>query len=221
MKNVSFIKKDAWLGSDLFVKVGGLDMDANAITITNKTVDVSNITLDDPYFYSFDYTGKFLATGDPEVIKKTIEEKSDPWKISFGNVKIRNGRYKTDVNTTTPTTTAFDGSHIDFSKINGTLQNIGWTGDTLTGRIDLSTQERSGLVVKSLKAKTTIHPKAMIFDEFFLQTNRSTISNYFSMRYENVGSMANFIHAVTMEAHFNKATVSSDDIAFFAPELKS
>ncbi|MFL5809595.1 MAG: hypothetical protein ACJ749_08740 [Flavisolibacter sp.] len=50
MKNVSFIKKDAWLGSDMFVRVGGLDMDAKQITITNKTVDIANITLDDPFF---------------------------------------------------------------------------------------------------------------------------------------------------------------------------
>ncbi|MFL5809596.1 MAG: translocation/assembly module TamB domain-containing protein [Flavisolibacter sp.] len=110
---------------------------------------------------------------------------------------------------------------MDFSKINGSLQNIGWIMDTVTGNINISAQERSGLVIKSLKAKTTVHPQAMIFDNFFLQTNRSILSDYFAMRFENIGSMANFIHAVTMEARFKKSTISSDDIAFFAPDVKT
>lgn len=221
MKNVSFNKKDAWLGNDMFVKVRGLDMDANKITISDNTVDVENLVLDDPFFSSFDYTGKYVQTSNPEKIKEEIEKEAAQWIVSFGNVKINNGRYKTDLGTLTPTTAAFDGEHIDFSKINGDLKNIGWTNDTISGAINLTAQERSGFVIKSLKAQTTIHPKAMIFDDLFLQTNRSTLTDYFAMHYDKLSDMGDFIHKVTMEAKFNKSTISSDDIAFFAPDLKT
>ena len=70
MKNVSFIKKDAWIGSDMYVKIGGLDMDAREITISNQTVDVTNLILDDLYFSLFDYTGKRIATNNPKKIRK-------------------------------------------------------------------------------------------------------------------------------------------------------
>lgn len=221
MKNVRFIKKDAWLGSDLYARVGGLNMDARKITITDKTVDVTHLTLDDPYFSLYSYTGKYIATTDPEKIKQEIQSSSPQWKISFGAVTINNGRFRDDKETMTPTTTAFDGQHIDFNKINGTLKNIGWQADTITGTISLTAQERSGLIVKSLKAKTTIHPKAMIFDQLYLETNRSVIGNYFSMSYNSIADMSGFLHLVTMEVNFNNASIASDDIAFFAPGIKT
>ena len=221
MKNVSFVKKDAWLGSDLYAKIGGLDMDAREITITNKTVDVTNLVLDDPYFSMLSYKGNYVATSDPEKIETVVKKSAPDWKIDFGTVTIRNGRFRDDKGSMTPDWSYFDGKHVDFSKINGTLKNIGWSKDTITGNIDLSAQERSGFVIKSLKAKTTIHPKAMIFDQLHLQTNRSVIGNYFAMRYNSISDMSDFLHAVTLEGNFNKATVSSDDIAFFAPNLKT
>ncbi|MFL5740771.1 MAG: hypothetical protein ACJ75B_11175 [Flavisolibacter sp.] len=221
MKNVSFIKKDAWAGNDLVVRIGALDMDAKKITISQKTVDITHITLDDPYFSILDYKGNDTSTLStlPAALKE--KDASPQWKISFGDVKIRNGRFRTDKGNLTPTVAWFDGDHIDFSQINGTLKNVGWSRDTLTGNINLSTKERSGLVVHSLKAKTTIHPKGMVFSNFFLQTNKSTISDYFSMSFKDIGSMDDFIHAVKMESNFKNSTISSDDIAFFAPELKS
>lgn len=221
MKNVSFQKKDAWLGNDWYAKVGGLNLDANKISLSGKTVDVSNLDLDNPYFSIFNYAGKFIATTGPVEVQKTAQSSSPQWKINFGNVTITNGRFKDDTGTLLATTPAFDAQHIDFSKINGSLKNIGWLADTVKGTISLSTQERSGLIVKSLQAKTTIHPKAMIFDQFYLETNRSVIKNYFSMRYKNINDMNDFLHAVTMDIHFNKAKISSDDIAFFAPDLKT
>ena len=220
MKNVSFIKKDAWIGSDMYVKIGGLDMDAREIAMTTKTVDVTNLVLDDPYFSLFDYTGKRVVTSTSATIEKQIKESSPDWNIKFGNIEIKNGRFRNDHATMAVSTTYFDGQHIDFSKINGTLKNIGFTKDTITGNINLSTQERSGFVVKTLKAKTTIHPKAMIFDDLYLETNNSVLSNYYSMRYKSLSDMSNFIHDVTMEGRFTKASISSDDIAFFAPDLK-
>jgi hypothetical protein len=221
MKNVSFIKKDAWLGTDMFVKVGGMDMDAKEITITNRTVDITNLVLDNPYFSLFNYSGKYVATSDPAKIEKAVKESSPDWNIRFGTIKINNGRFRNDAGTMTVTVPYFDGRHIDFSMINGTLKNIGWTKDTITGNINLSTRERSGFVVKSLKAKTTIHPKAMIFDQLYLETNKSVITNYYAMRYKSISDMNDFLHAVTLEGNFTKATISSDDIAFFAPELKT
>lgn len=221
MKNVSFIKKDAWTGSDLYAKIGGLDLDAKKITITDKTVDVTNLLLDNPYISLLTYTGKYIAANDPVKIEKTVKQSSPDWNIRFGKITIKNGRFRDDKENMIAEVSHFDGKHIDFSKINGKLENIGWTKDTITGNISLSAQERSGFVVKSLKAKTTIHPKAMIFDNLYLETNKSVLTHFYAMRYNSISDMSNFLHAVTLEGRFSKATISSDDIAFFAPALKT
>ena len=215
MKNVSFIKRDGWLGNDLIARVAGLDMDARNITVSNKTVDVTDLVLTDPYVSLLGYTGKYVAAPNPEQLKEEVKKAAQEWNIAFGNVTIRNGRFRNDVGNYTANSPHFDGQHVDFSSINGSLKNIGWTADTISGRIDLAMKERSGLVVKSLKANTTFHPRAMIFDDFLLETNRSVIRDYFSMKYEDIGKLDNFIHDVTMVANFKDATISSEDIAFF------
>ncbi|MGZ8545395.1 MAG: translocation/assembly module TamB domain-containing protein, partial [Flavisolibacter sp.] len=220
MKNVQFNMVDAWVGSNMNVKVKGLDMDARSITISNKTVDVSNLVLDDPYFSMLTYTGRRPAL--PEVAETVTKEKTEQeWKVFFGNVKINNGRYRNDRDNLETPLAYFDGRHLDFSKISGSLNNIGWTKDTVSGNINLSAIERSGLEIKALRAKTTFHPKAMIFDGLYLQTNNSVLGDYLAMRYDALSAMNNFIHEVVLEANFDKATISSDDIAFFAPQVKS
>ena len=221
LKNVSFTKKDGWLGSDMYVKVGGMAMIARKITLTDKIVDVTNLILEDPYFSSYNYKGKYVSASNPEKIRQEVPSSSPQWKINFGTVSIKNGRFRDDKETMTRTTNAFDGKHIDFYNINGTLKNIGWLADTVTGNINLTARERSGFIVKSLKAKTTIHPQAMIFDDLYLETNHSVLRNHFAMRYNSIGDMSDFLHAVTMEANFDQSTISSDDIAFFAPTLKT
>ena len=59
----------------------------------------------------------------------------------------------------------------------------------------------------------------MEFNKLDLVTNKSHLSDYYSMRYKNFNhDMGNFIHAVTVEGRFEKSELNSDDLAFFAPE---
>ena len=61
----------------------------------------------------------------------------------------------------------------------------------------------------------------MEFNGLHLKTNRSVLEDYFAMRFDNINSMNDFIHAVTMEGRFNHSNISSDDLAFFAPAVKT
>ncbi len=215
LNNVSFIQKDGWLGSDFTVRVRSLDMDAREISVTKKTVDIINLELEDPYFSTFNYTGRKPKT---DSTKKANTSPSD-WNILLSNVKLTNGRFKSDNETTLAVTGVFNAGHMDFSKINGSFKNVGWAKDTIRGTINVSAQERSGLVIRSLKANTTFHSQAMIFDDLYLQTNRSTIGDYFSLKYKN--GMKDFNHAVLIETNLSKSSLASDDIAFFAPAAKN
>jgi len=215
MNNVAFVQKDAWLGTDFTARVKSLDLDANEITLTGKTVDVANLELVEPYYATYNYQGR-----KPKDTDSTKKKNASPfdWTIVLHNIKLTNGRFKTDNESRLAAAGVFDPEHIDFSQITGSFKDVGWAKDTIRGAVNISAKERSGLVVKALRATTTFHAQAMIFDNLYLQTNRSTLSNYFSMKFKN--GMADFVHSVMMEANFNKASLASDDIAFFAPEAK-
>jgi hypothetical protein len=214
-ENVSFEKKDAWLGNDLKVSFKSMDMDADDISITRQIVRVKSLDLVDPYFYTYNYKGNKTTPKNASVASGT----APVWDVVVSDLNLTNGRFRTGNERSQNVDGVFNSLNMDFSAINGTMENVGWAGDTLRGRVDISTKERSGLIVRSLKANTTIQPHAMIFEDLFLQTNRSTLTNYFSMRYED--TMDDFETNVTMEANFANATLSSDDIAFFAPDAKA
>ncbi len=65
-----------------------------------------------------------------------------------------------------------------------------------------------------------MHPEAMEFSDLDVVTNRSHLHDYFAMRYATFEDMSDFETKVRMEGNFNNAVISSDDIAFFAPQLK-
>ena len=64
-------------------------------------------------------------------------------------------------------------------------------------------------------------PRAMEFNALDIRTNKSHLTNYFVMRYNNFDDMGSFISKVHMQGMFNNAVIHSDDIAFFAPALES
>ena len=65
-------------------------------------------------------------------------------------------------------------------------------------------------------------PELMEFKDLDLQTDKSRLQNYYSMRYNAFREDFNsFINNVTLEANFKGSVLSSDDLAIFAPALKS
>ncbi|HVF81406.1 MAG TPA: translocation/assembly module TamB domain-containing protein [Flavisolibacter sp.] len=208
INNVTFLQKDAWLGTDLTVKVGALNLNADEISASKKLVQIKNIDLTDPYFSSLSYPGKAVDTSSSPM----------DWSIRFNNIKIKNGRFRQDKGNYMATVPYFDGAHIDFSNINASFDGFKFQRDSLTGNLDLSATERSGFAVKKLKAALTIHPKAFVFDKLFLQTNRSTLADHFALSFPSTKSLADFVHAVTLNANFKQSFISSEDLAFFIPD---
>lgn len=212
LDNVAFIQKDAWLGSNLAIKVGGADFNVNDLSISEQLVNLDGVTLDTPYFSTYSYTGKYKP-------KKTTS--NDHWKVLVNTIDVNDGRFILNNRTETATVKYFDSRHIDFSRLNAAITNFQLRTDTITANIKLSARERSGLVVRKLNTDFTMLPSGLIFKNLTLQTNRSTLGPYFAMRYKSIKSLDNFIHEVTLDANFHNSILSSDDIALFAPGINS
>ncbi len=228
MYNVSIVQKDAWIGQDMYVKLGALNLDANTISITRKLIDANQLTLDQPYFHQYSYTGRkpksttvtMTETGKTVVRDTALQWNPDNWNMLVKAVKITNGTYRNDNGSLTPGWAHFDGQHLNFSGITGTINDVRFVKDTLRASANLATKERSGLIVERLQSNLRFHPQLMEFSNLYLKTNRSVLGDYFAMKFSDIGDMNDFIHAVTMNANFKGSAVSSDDIALFAPEVK-
>ena len=56
LKNVTFIKKDAWLGEDMTVQVGALNLDAKDLNLSGNKYEINSLIIKDPVFAIRNYS---------------------------------------------------------------------------------------------------------------------------------------------------------------------
>ena len=227
LRNIEFIERDDWRGQTMSGKLGYLLVNFNQFDLNKKLIDAETVELESPYFSISSYNGlrpKRQRKPDSTYhLNDTLEPHWNEagWTFLAKNVRIDNGVFKNDIATERAPLDYFDGAHIEFKKINGHFKNLQFIGDTLKTNLQLSTVERSGFAVKQLKADLLFHPQGMEFSNLLAETNKSRLGNFFAMRYRQFGhDMNEFITHVKMEGMFENSELHSDDIAFFAPELK-
>ncbi|ANH80202.1 hypothetical protein A8C56_03690 [Niabella ginsenosidivorans] len=235
LENIRFIQKDGWKGQDMTAALASLRVDPKNIDFAKKVININTLTINQPYFAIRNYKGRRPETGDQEAAPKhpaaasakdtaELEWNAGKWEFLAGSASIRNGTFKTD-NDAHPADTldknTFDGRHIEFAKINADFKQVRWWMDTITTNMTLSTKEKSGFEVKKLAAGVKVTPKEMTFNHLDLRTNDSHLTDYYSMRFASFASMDDYITNVTMQAHFAKAEINSDDIAYFAPAMRT
>lgn len=228
LKNISFVQKDAWLGKDMTITLSSFSLDAQNVDLSKKIIKLGSLDLTDPYVSLVNYTKlkpasvKTTAVVTANTIDSLLKWNAAGWVVQLNKLQIHNGTFKTDNNyTDVPILPGFDGKHIAFSKINGSFTDLIWQKDTITAQLSLQTKERSGFEVKEMVANVKFTPQEMAFDKLNIKTNNSIIRNYFRMSYDDISSMSDFIHAVKMQANFDESEIDSDDIAFFAPAMKT
>ena len=225
LNNIRIIQKDSWIGQDMTVSLSHMKLDADEINFDKKKIFINSLELTDPYFAILDYEGsnpnKSIRAKPKKSIAGELKWNTADWDILVNKLVLVNGTFQNDIQTERQPFPYFDGNHLQFASINATIDHISWQKDTISANIKISTKERSGFTVKSLKTQFSFHPEGMIFKNLEILTPNSRLSNYFALRYKNFNAdMSDFLEKVKMEGNFINSSISSVDIAYFAPELK-
>lgn len=225
LKNIFVRQQDGWIGQDMTVSLASLNTVSRKVDFANKNIEISSLQINQPYFAIFDYDGNrppnFKSAVSKPAVADTASNSNNTWKILVSEVALNNGTFKTDNDSRPLDSSGFDGKHIEFAKIYGNFKNVRWVGDTITASMTLRTRERSGFEVKRLVADARFTPTEMTFEQLDILTNDSHLRNYFSMRFDRFSDMNDFEEKVRMEGHFINTEINSDDIAYFAPDVKS
>ena len=229
LDNIQINRLDQWAGKDTRFSVKKLYLNADEFDLIKKHISISKISLNEPEYAEYTYTGKIpkptINATIQAVLSNASSQKDDPvWNIQIGQIDLNNARL--DIGRETPDrepfTNQFDGDHLRFSAITGTLKDLRLIRDSLTSDISLTAREACGIKLKNLQARFTLTPRIMEFKKLLLETNQSRIGNYYAMHFTNFDpDFAAFVNKVILEANFDKSSVNSNDLAFFAPELKS
>lgn len=227
LANIRFTKIDGWKGEDHIIRLGSMHLLADTFDLKKKRVALRSVELTQPEFIMSDYTGERDRLGLTPVRKKQpipsgLRWNPDGWVIQAKSVELINGLFGSDKETDrAPYTDQFDGSHLRFGSIRATMKNVLFEKDTLHMQLQLATREQCGFEVKKLAADFRFTPEMMEFRDLDLLTNQSRLQDYYVMRYHSFSDdFSHFLHQVRLEGNFINSYVHSDDIAFFALELK-
>jgi hypothetical protein len=224
IKNLSFISSDYWIGEDMNASIQDLNVNIKETNFNKNEFKIDQINLVKPVFSLYNYDGSRTLA---EKQKLDAETKSKPAEkstllVSIKKINITDGTFLNDEFTIRKKyTDKFDELHFRFDKINGTIDDAVYSNDELLAKINIGTQESCGFNVKKLEANVKMNGDVMEFKNLDIITNKSRIGNYYAMHYSDFNEdMKNFITNVKLQGDLKESNVHTDDIAFFAPELK-
>ncbi|MGI8951781.1 MAG: translocation/assembly module TamB domain-containing protein [Chitinophagaceae bacterium] len=224
-KNVTFLNNDLWTGQRMIIKTGSLLLDADNVDFDKNIYKINEIELDNPFFSIQNFDG--LNPDTTSSIKKSFDTglyfNAAGLTVLVDSIKITNGSFAQELlDSSKLEPNVFNSTHLLFSKINCSIQKLNFIKDTIKANIFLSAKERSGFEVKKLKANFKLTPQIMEFAKLDIQTNKSRLGDYYAMKFSDFNNDMNYyVEKVMMDARFKNSTVSSDDIAYFAPQLQS
>ena len=229
LNNVRFNKIDKWIGQNMIAALRKMDLTMDSLNFNKRQIAIKELYLEKPIFAQADYAGNRPKPTDLTTVLEKIplvsafKWNNSGWLFSIKKFQIFDGSFKNDKLTERPVyPDRFDGQHLLFTGITGSINNVLFLNDTLTSDISLSAKERSGLLIKKLKSNLKFTPELMEFNNLNLTTNRSRLGNYYSMHYNQFNNdFSSFLHNVTLEADFKESNISSDDLAIFSPDLKT
>lgn len=223
LQQVRFHMDDAWVGNDMDLDVGSLQLDAKEVDIKKKLIDINELSIEGLRFAMRDYEGGRPAKPKDTTVKLIDTTAFNParWVVRAGSLQLKDCAYTLDKDDVEPTAFQFDPEHISVRDINLDVHKLSINGDTLKLRLEnLSAKERSGLIVKKMQADVSVSPNASIGDNLFLQTNNSTLRRYYAMHYQRFPDFKEYIDKVVMVGDFQNASIDARDVAYFAPALK-
>lgn len=221
LKNVVYNKYDGWNGQHTVLKTGSFLLDADNIDITKNLILINSIDIDKTSYTIEKFDGK-----NPVITKSQKDSglylNPSNLLIKIASLKLTNCNFGVGTKGEVPRKNVFDGKHIEVSKINGDITDFNFTKDTIKANINLSAVERSGVKIKKIKTAFRLTPHIMEFAKLQLQTNNSSLNNYYAMQYKDLNTdMQSFITNVTIKAVFRNSIVFTNDVAYFAPGLKT
>jgi len=217
---------DAWRGEDLKLSIDKFNTDIKNFDFDNQQIELLQTDFTNPVFARKDYAGlrKRLGRKSTQQAKnnKSNNEEVNSWSIKTSYINIKNGAFRNDQETERQAyINQFDGLHFGFQNINASIRNLSLLKDTLTAAILLATQEICGFEVKKLEANFKFTPQVMEFDKLTIETPKSRIGDYFAMHFDSFDKdMNEFVDSIEMKGQFKSGLIHTDDIAYFAPEVK-
>lgn len=188
-----------------------------AANIINSTPKLGDVFIENLVFYmkryKQDQSDNLMVFVNKFDTKKTKEPSGTKFMLTTGNVNIVNGKYHyIDQHLISPTAVSVWNLDLDanYLKIEGS--------DVFLDIEKLSFKDHRGLDIRHFKSVFGLTSTKMSFDDLMIKTKDSEILGDVIFSY-GPGDMQDFINKVSVDAHFQKASINTNDLRPFYKEF--
>jgi len=227
----SVVLKDLYvldLHKDTLLNAPKLKVDINGFSlfhsIENRVLDLSLIKLDNGSVYlkkQKDSTSNLKFIIDYFSSPDTAKSTGKPWQVIFEKIAVNNlhFRYKNQLVDTVINGVNFDD--IDIKHFSAVVNNMDIVHHLFKGEVhNLTFHEKSGFYIKNLTTNATVDTDQILAQKLFILTPKSSIRNYFHMKFKSFDDFEDIEDKVYMEGNFINSRISSSDIAYFTSGLE-
>ncbi|MCA6486432.1 MAG: translocation/assembly module TamB domain-containing protein [Chitinophagaceae bacterium] len=222
IKQIDFVQDDRWVGERMIFRSRAVLVDAEELQLKKNYFAIRSVQLDKPFFQIQNLTGLRPPLPPNPLSTKDTGMYFNPGHLHLlvRQLKIQQGSIFIDDDFDKPIK-GFDGAHVDLSNLTGQIDGLELLEDTLRAKIQLGVKDRSGLEIKKLTTQFRFTPQIMELAKMDMLIGKSHLKNYYAMKFTDFNEdFSHYISKVTMDARFDQSTIHTDDLAYFAPELK-
>jgi hypothetical protein len=113
-----------------------------------------------------------------------------------------------------------DFDHLALGDIDIDLEEIIYTGDTVTGYMNhIAFNDQSGFTLSKLQSAFLFSPYEITLNGLILETPQTLIQNQLSFHYTTLNDFNRFFDDVLMEVNLDNSHIATDDLAYFSNSL--
>ncbi|MBN8702683.1 MAG: translocation/assembly module TamB [Bacteroidetes bacterium] len=110
---------------------------------------------------------------------------------------------------------------LDINIINCNLKNTRFERDSIFSSIThLSAKEKCGFNLTDFSGKSIVSSTNLFINDLHIETDSSSVNGQLEFKYKTYSDYLDFIEQVKMHGKFQESIVYTEDIAYFAPQLK-
>lgn len=203
------------------LKLNFKSLDSKKLSLKINTVELADAVIrlvknDEDRGMNFDFISDYFSSPAADT------SSSASWRITADRFSLINVRFLyRDLKYNDPSG-GIDFEDIEINRLYATFRNIYHKGDSLSFNLSaLSLTEKSGFILNNLSSSfVKIVSDSLCLYNMQLRTENTDLKGRLSFGFEQFSDFDDFTERIQLNSDFDESLVHSNDLAFFAPELK-
>lgn len=207
------------------IALGKFLVEMNKIDLKNQNIDVQNIALDD--------TKAALTFAKPTTVKKAViktvkkldtlvakPQNTRGWTALIRKISFKNEDIKFDNEAQQAIAKGLDYAHMDIHNLNAGLENLAYSPDTISGKINSVTfTEKSGLAIKKFHTSFFYGPHKSYLNDLYLETPYTVLQKKVEIGYPSLDNISDHIGQLRIAANLDGSHLGLRDVLLLMPTM--